>query len=262
VLVIDTHTHIGKSENSDFEISVDLLLRTMDRYGVDVSLVMPLPSVADFRSQHDLVAEACRAHPKRVFGVAQIPTHIGPDAYREEARRCIEDLGFVAFKFHTYHHGGPPLSAKGIMALDAAREFRLPLMVHTGPGAPWALPSMMIPAARKYPEVTLICAHSGMEIYADDAVVAAAECSNIILETSWTSPGKVLGFFRRFGADRVIMASDLPSNIAIQRAVFESIDLTAEQRYISLCSLPVKMFKLESKLSGWQDLRRDVWAGV
>lgn len=261
MLVIDTHTHIGRSENADFEITLDHLIRTMDRYGVDVSLVLPLPSIADFHSQHDLVAAACRSYPTRIFGVAQIPTHIGPRAYREEARRCIEDLGFVAFKFHTYHHGGPPMSAKGVMALEASREFGLPLMVHTGPGAPWALPSMMIPAARNYPDVTLICAHSGMEIYAEDAVVAASECSNIILETSWTSPGKVLSFFRKFGAERVIMASDLPPNVPIQKAVFESIEISDNDRYTSLCVVPVKLFKLESRVSGWQDRSRRAWSG-
>lgn len=249
-MIIDTHTHIGRSENSDYEITLEHLIHTMDRYGFDVSFVLPLPSVADFRGQHDIVADACKAHPGRIFGVASIPTHVGRKVYMEEARRCVEDLGFIGFKFHPYHHGGPPLSAKGILALDAAREFRLPLMIHTGPGAPWALPSMMIPAARKYPDVTLIAAHSGMEIYAEDALIAATECENIILETSWTSPGKVMLFIRQLGADRVVMASDLPSNVPIQKAIFDSLDLTKSERDTTLWHLPIKLFRLEGRLAG------------
>jgi len=252
VLVIDTHTHIGKSENADLGITADHLLAEMDRYGVDVSFVLPLPSIVDFRGQHDDIARVCAQHPQRLFGVVSIPPWAGRKAFDDEARRCVEELGFIGFKYHTYHYGGPLLSPKGLPVLEAADKYDMPLMVHTGSGAPWALPSMLIPAARKFPKVKIIAAHSGMEVYAEDAIVAAQECENIILETSWTSPGKVLAFIKTFGPKRVVMASDLPSNLCIQKAIFDWLPISEEEKYTILCSYPVELFKLQNRLSAWQ----------
>lgn len=60
-------------------------------------------------------------------------------------------------------------------------------MVHTGAGIPFALRSMVIPIARKFPDLNIVLAHGGNNISAGEALIVAQECDNVLLEPSWVS---------------------------------------------------------------------------
>ena len=91
-------------------------------------------------------------------------------------------------------------------------------MIHTGFDVPFTLPSLAIPRARQYPGLSLILAHAGESLYAEEALVAATECANITLETSWCNTGQIQGFIRTLGSGRVMMGSDLPENLPAELA--------------------------------------------
>jgi predicted TIM-barrel fold metal-dependent hydrolase len=246
MITIDTHCHIGKSENSGGGgIDGDALVRGMDRYGIGAAIVLPLPSIEDYESQHDLIARFAEKYPGRIFGAVCIRPQVGQERVYRETKRCVEELGFVAMKFHPMHHGGSPASPRGDTIFEVAQEFDLPVMSHTGPGAPWSLPSMLIPAARKYPSVTFIAAHAGMEIYAEDAGVAASVCDNILLDSAWTSPGATTRLIRDFGASRMMMSTDLPPNNSTETAKWRDLPISDAERQESLLDMPVRLFKLE-----------------
>ncbi|ASW55559.1 amidohydrolase family protein [Plantactinospora sp. KBS50] len=248
MIAIDTHCHIGHSQNSDSaDIGGDSLIRGMDRYGITAGIVLPLPSVEDHVSQHDEIARLADRYPGRIFGTVCIRPQLGQAAVYKETKRCVEELGFVAIKFHPMHHGGSPASPRGDTVFEVAQEFGLPVMCHTGPGAPWALPSMLIPAARKYPDVTFIAAHSGMEIYAEDAWVAGSVCDNILFDSAWTSPGRTAWLIRQLGAERMMMSTDLPTNNSTEMAKWRDLDITEEERATSLHHMPVRLFKLAER---------------
>lgn len=254
MIAIDTHCHIGKSQNSDSGgIDSDDLIRGMDAYGITAAIVLPLPSVEDHVAQHDMIARLAERYPDRIFGAVCIRPQLGEAAVYRETKRCVEELGFVGIKFHPMHHGGSPASPRGDTIFDVAREFKLPVMSHTGPGAPWALPSMLIPAARKYPDVTFVAAHAGMEIYADDAWVAGMVCENILFDSAWTSPGQTLRLIRAHGAARMMMSTDLPSNNSTEMAKWRDLPVTDEERNECLHHVPVRVFGLERH--GWDDSR-------
>ena len=245
-IVVDTHCHIGRSENSpENSITGESLIAGMDKFGITHAIVLPLPSVHDFRGDHDAIAEMAEQHPGRIFGCVCVPAQEGSAVVREETRRCVEEYGFVALKFHPFHHGGGPASVRGDMVFSAAREFDIPVMSHTGSGAPWSLPTQLIPAAQKYPEVNFIAAHSGQEIYADDALLAAKTCENIYLDSAWTSAGPVNKFIKAVGADRVMLSTDLPANNATEMAKWRHLPITPEQRIESLNTMPRRLFKLD-----------------
>ena len=257
MIIIDTHCHIGSSQNSDagVEIGGDDLVRGMDRYGITAAIVLPLPSVPDYVSQHDEIAQLAKRYPGRIFGTVCIPPQVGDKAVQQETRRCVEELGFVAIKFHPMHHGGSPASPRGDTIFDVASEFGLPVMSHTGPGAPWALPSMLIPAAQKYPDLKFIAAHSGMEIYAEDAWVAGLVCDNILFDSAWTSPGQTKRLLDAFGADRMMMSTDLPSNNSTELAKWRDLEISDKDRETSLHTMPVSLFKLDERgfnASDWE----------
>jgi predicted TIM-barrel fold metal-dependent hydrolase len=246
MIAIDTHCHIGKSENSaSGGIDGDELVRGMDRHGISAAIVLPLPSIEDFVSQHDLIARLAERHPGRIFGAVCIRPRVGQEIVHRETKRCVEQLGFVAMKFHPMHHGGSPASPRGDTIFEVAREFGLPVMSHTGPGAPWALPSMLIPAARKYPEVTFIAAHAGMEIYAEDAGVAGSVCDNILLDSAWTSTGATTKLIHQLGANRMMMSTDLPTNNATEMAKWRDLPISEAERNECLVNVPVRVFRLD-----------------
>ena len=94
--IFDTHTHVGYGLHSGRLQSAEQLLREMDRFGCDRSLVIPFPVVEDHRAAHDEIAAAVKAHPDRLSGAACV-NPFTPD-FRQELKRCRQQLGFVAMK--------------------------------------------------------------------------------------------------------------------------------------------------------------------
>ena len=86
----------------------------------------------------------------RFYGLASLTPHQDRDAYRREVERCVKQLKFVGVKIHTIGHSVNPLSEDADFVFQTASELGIPVMVHTGPGVPFALPALCIPPARKY----------------------------------------------------------------------------------------------------------------
>ena len=64
-----------------------------------------------------------------------------PEDYYEEARRCVQDLGFVALKITPIAHACHPSSKDAYYVYEVCRELKVPLMIHTGNGIPFADPT-------------------------------------------------------------------------------------------------------------------------
>jgi predicted TIM-barrel fold metal-dependent hydrolase len=241
--IVDAHAHLGKCNVFDLDISFDYLLETMDRNGVKTSLVQPFPGCEDPQKLHDEIAEVSNRYPGRFFGVGSINPHWG-DVCFNELRRCVKDLGFVAVKLHTIGHAMMPASKDGIRLCEVATELGVPLLVHTGPGVPFALPSMCLPIARKFPDLKIVLCHAGYAFYAAEAIIVAKEASNVYLEPSWCTSVQTRGMIRELGPDRVFMGSDLPDNLATEIAKAESIGLTEEELPAYLGDTAKKVFSL------------------
>src|SRR5258707_6490249 len=98
-MIIDVHSHLGWSDIFSAGVTEKELLETMERNGIDASLVMPAAG-SDPGRTHDAIADLCARHRGRIFGIASMTPLIGEDAYRREAVRCIRELGFKAIKLH------------------------------------------------------------------------------------------------------------------------------------------------------------------
>jgi len=117
-------------------------------------------------------------------------------------------------------------------------------MIHTGPGVPFALPSLALPMARKYPETPVVLAHAGYAIYTPEAQVAAMVADNIYLETSWTTSAQVAGLVRALGPERVMLGSDLPINTAPELAKYRSLGLADDVLRPLLAGTAARVFRL------------------
>ncbi|MGH9631104.1 MAG: amidohydrolase family protein, partial [Bryobacteraceae bacterium] len=142
--IYDTHTHIGRARHSGRVFTADQLLAGMDGYGVDRSMVIPFPVVDDYRAAHDEIGRAVRAHPDRLAGAACLYPFMPEPAFRDEVKRCAEELGFRALKLQPQYQALNPISSRSDFFFETAAEYSLPVICHTGSGVPFALPSLFI----------------------------------------------------------------------------------------------------------------------
>jgi predicted TIM-barrel fold metal-dependent hydrolase len=216
----------------------------MDESGVDATIVQPYPGAEDASRQHDLIADMCQRNPGRFYGLASLSPHGDHDAYRREVERCVKDLHFVGVKLHTIGHGVNPLSTDGDFVFATGHDLGIPVMVHTGPGVPFALPALCIPAARKYPGLKIVLAHAGFAVFSAEAQVAASVCGNLYLETSWCIVEDIRWMISTIGPDRVMMGSDLPSNVPVEVAKYKALELDPQVYARVMGGNAVDVFKL------------------
>lgn len=226
--IIDTHAHLGECCVFGLMGTEEEMFRRMEENCVDATIVQPFPGAKDFLHRHDEIAELCNKHPGRFFGMASLSPHSGREQYRREVERCVKELKFVGVKLHTIGHAVNPLSEDGNLVFETAHDLGIPVMVHTGLGIPFALPSLCIPAAQKYPGLKIVLAHAGWGIVSAEAQVAASVCDNLYLETSWCIGEDIRWMISTIGPHRVMMGADLPSNVPVEIAKYRALQLEAE----------------------------------
>lgn len=214
--IVDTHTHMGTARHSGRSATADDLLRGMDEQGVDRALAIPFPVVEDWRREHELIGAAVRAHPDRLMGAACLDPFIPEREFRDEVRRCREMYGFKALKLQPQYHGLNPMLKSSEFFFETALENGMVVVVHTGAGVPFALPSLCILPARKFPDLTIIIAHCGGGLFVHEAILAALMCPNVVLELSSLMPHQVLEVLSQVSADRLMIGSDLPENAVVE----------------------------------------------
>jgi predicted TIM-barrel fold metal-dependent hydrolase len=241
-VIVDSHQHLGRSMFSGVETTEAELQQAMERHSVDIALVMPQPTLDDVRPIHDRIAAFAASH--RIFGMASINPWWPDTEYAAEARRCVHDLGFVALKLHPLGHNIAPTHSEAEKVFRSAAELGVPVIVHTGLGSPWALPSLCIPPARHYPQVPIVLAHAGWGVYSAEAIVAAEVCPNIYLEPSWCPTYMVRQMIDRFGAGRVLFGSDHLTNLPVELVKYRSIGLSDIELSAVLGGTARTVFKL------------------
>ncbi len=238
----DTHTHLGAARHSGREHSVDTMLRSMDAVGIDKSLLIPFPVVEDHVQTHNRIAEAVRAHPDRFSGAACIYPFLPEREFIDEVRRCAEQLGMVALKLQPMYQALNPLSERSDFFFAAALEHKLTVIVHTGAGAPFALPSLYIMPARKFPELPIVLGHAGGGIYAAEAIVAASVCPNIFIELSSLMPHHIRDVLHHVAADRLMAGSDLPESAETESSKILTLEIRDEAKRDILWNTAERLF--------------------
>jgi len=240
--VYDTHTHLGSAFHSGRVMTADAMLAHMDEAGIDRSLLIPFPVVANYRVEHDLIAQAVREHPDRFSGALCIDPFLPEREVADEVRRGVEALGMRALKLQPQFCGLNPMSAKASWFFGLANEHRLPMIVHTGSGAPFALPSLLISPARQYPELPIVIGHGGSPVYYLEAIIAAEVCPNLYIDVSSLMPHHVLDILRHIDSTRVMAGSDLPESAGIELGKIVTLPVEESVRRNILWDTPRRLF--------------------
>lgn len=241
--IFDTHTHAGLARHTGRRQTIDGLLREMDRFGIDRSMVIPFPVVEDPRAAHDEIGRAVLAYPDRLAGAACLNPYIPADEYRDEVRRCREVYGFRALKLQPQYQAANPLWPTSKVVFETALENSLALIWHTGSGIPYSLPSLMMLPARDYPSLKIVLAHcGGGGILCSEAIIAALFCPNIYLELSSLMPNHILEVLSHVPAGRIMGGSDLPENLDVEFDKILGLEIAAEAKRKLLWETAISVF--------------------
>jgi len=215
-MIIDVHAHLGEDYVFDIAQTEQTLLDGYDACSVDKAIIQPFmyrPYLEDMRQAHDRIARFCKAHPGRFYGMASINPHFRPEDYEREAVRCMHELGFVGLKISTIGTATDPSSKDGLHVFEVARALGVPVMIHTGNGAPLADPVSAWNAIEQFPTVKTVLAHTGGNSMQQQAVLLAKKYDNVYLEPSWMPSVCIASMIQQVGASRVMFSSDEAGNL-------------------------------------------------
>lgn len=222
--IINAHCHLGHDYVFDEEETEEHLLEWHDKYNINTAIVQPFvsrPYIEDMQSYHDRINALCLKYPGKFYGMASINPHIRPEEYYKEAVRCIKELNFVGIKITPIAHAVNPASKDGLYVFEVATELKTPVMVHTGSGAPFSDPVILISVAESFREIPIVLAHGGTDLLFAQALYLAEKFDNVYLEPSWLNVLNLRKALGRVGAKKIMFSSDHCINIPVELAKYK-----------------------------------------
>ena len=211
-MIIDAHTHLFSS-NADAES--EKLLRTMDRVGIDRSILFP--SARNWEST-EIMIRIAQKHPDRFSAVGSVSPLERNRQMMEALRRWLSSGVICGVKFFLgYEHFYPvPQETKLKLFLDVIRGFDVPVIFHTGDTynkhgdalVKYAHPLAVDELAVAYPNLTIVIAHLGFPWIIDAAEVVYKN-KNVYADISGWAYGKTTGMQKRYFRQELMRARGL-----------------------------------------------------
>ncbi len=211
----DLHCHPASFGGRTPEESMAELVRLADRMGVEriciylSTLAHTDPTPDQLREHNDFILRCVNHFSHRVFGFVYVsPNHV--QASLDEINRCIRDGPMVGIKLWVARRANHPAIDP---IIERAAALRAVIFQHTwlktGGNLPGeSSPMDMAVLAARFPNVPLICGHTGgnWEI----GIRAIRQFANVSVDLAGSDP--TAGFtemaVRELGAGRVIYGSD------------------------------------------------------
>jgi len=249
-MIIDAHAHLGHDYVFDEESTEQELIRYYDKYQVDGAIVQPFisrPYIRDTEEIHNRIFKFCNRYPGRFWGMASINPHFSPEDYEKEANRCVKELGFVGIKITPIAHAVHPASNDGMHVFEVAKALGVPVMVHTGSGAPFADPISLVKVLQYFKDIKIILAHAGTDLFFQQALYLAREFDNVYMEPSWLSILNVRKAIKQIGVERIMFSSDHAINVPVELAKYKTLieDKDDLERVLSGTAIEVFNLKVE-----------------
>lgn len=213
----DVHSHMYRVPGDTPEQRVEYLVRLADRMGIERLILSQgysanlHPTVDQLREENDRVLRAVRRYPDRVYGSVYLsPVHL--DASLKEFDRCVRDgpmIGIGELEIDK-RCNAPELEP----IVERAVSMNAPILQHcwlkTGGNEPGeSSPADLAELARRHPDATFICAHTGGNW--EQGIRMIRDTKNICAEIAGSDPtsGFVEMAVRELGPERVVYGSDV-----------------------------------------------------
>lgn len=203
-------------------------------YSVVLAEVTPLTTGT---SSNEFVGEFCQGTPGLVPFCA-------PNPYLERdlvgsTERLVGKYGFRGIKIYPSYLPMSPSDSRLYPLYSLAQEARLPVMFHTGissfPGSrlKWSHPLLLDDVAVDFPELPLVLAHGGRDLWFAEAFSLARIHDNVYLEVSGLPAKRLLDYFPKLGVleGKVIFGTDFPVIPDLRAAVSAVRGLPLSERF-------------------------------
>ncbi len=186
---------------------VDDLLHAMDRNDISHSVICAIEPF--FLTE--LIAKSIADHPDRFSLFCAI------DPFHPDPAGRIKDILAVTpvhgLKVHPTLTGLNPSEPRMFRLMELAREYRLPVQVHTGTfpfdTGGWDDVALLEPVIRAFPEVVVVLCHTGWDQHRK-VLALGEQYENVHVETSWQPARVIRQAVRVLGVERVLFGSDYP----------------------------------------------------
>lgn len=240
--VWDVHAHFSGVTGKTPEERADQLLAFADRLGVDrLCLHMGMvwsqdPSPEDLERQNNDVLRALKHRPERLFGFVYLnPKHL--EKSLSELESCVADGPMIGVKLWVAQRcTAPELDP----IVRRATELKAVVLQHaylksTGNLPGESTPDDLAALARRHPEATIICGHTGAEW--ETGIRTLRACPNVYADLCGSDPtaGMAEMAVRELGAERVLYGSDCGGrSFASQLAKVTGADISLAARRLIL----------------------------
>lgn len=218
-MIIDTHTHVGRSLG--FDMKEEDILYMMKEYHIDHCIVSNSECVTHDHEQKPIPKEHLISQidsTQKVLRFARentgkISVAVWVNPYEEVAplENIIKDnLDIIcAIKFHPYHSRCRFDSTLIDHYIRLAQKYNLPVVTHTGNGECDDV-ELVYNVAQKYPDVNFVMVHMGLGTDNSKAIDLISKLPNLYGDTTWVSVESTLKFLQVCGNEKIVFGSDAP----------------------------------------------------
>ena len=220
-MLIDTHVHIGAI--LDFEMREEDVIYSMNRYGVDFSLVSGV-NAAEFDHNGQRIPDGLQTPQNQVFErtlrfARRYPDRIGVTPWMKLYAETPDD-GFIrlleenrelvyGLKLHPFHSRVAPDDPRAEAVYEIARKYHLPVVSHTG-GCEEARSVHLYNAALKHPDINFVMVHMDLGSDNSEAIELLGKADNLYGDTTWVPVKSTLKAIERWGSGKILFGSDNP----------------------------------------------------
>lgn len=194
----------------------------MDTLGVEKAVIMPFndPWLMSMEftidAVHKNLYEMKQSYPGKFYAFADIDTRSTPAESVEAIRQAIVEYGLDGIKIHPNNTGIDLDSDHNQPIFAFAQEHRIPVAIHSYPNTEndRSAAYRIVNVLEEYPDLTVIVSHMGAHQWEQLLPTRAYVDISAILPDYVRTYGtpKTNEILRKFGADRLIFATDYPDS--------------------------------------------------
>lgn len=256
-----------------FEENSDDLVAAMDQHGIDKALTQL--TAGDM--SNDMIVEAVKKHPDRLYGQLRVGQNQVNTAYAEdsaavraraaeEIKRGVEELGLIAVGTTSARGFTKEIHPERIAddlapIMEAVNKYKIPIEFPTAwsqfrGGLYYGNPEWVDEVAGRYPQVPIILSKMGRSVtfYFEMAMMVAMRNSNIYFDIVGTSSEHLRQAAETIGANRILFGTDWsgtwrwvvhPEDVYTRhKRIVEESGLSDEQKQWIYWRTANKVFKL------------------
>ncbi len=220
-MIIDSHTHIGEILN--FSMPENMLLKSMDKYGIDFSICS---NILGTESDHNQIlidkekqVSQLDVNTQMIRFAKENKSKIGAMLWIKPFTECC-DKNFenlikenrdviYGIKVHPYHSKEAFNSLKTQEYFKLASKYGITVVTHTANDYE-SSPKLVYEMAKKYSDVNFVMYHMGLGTDNYEAIDLISTLPNLYGDTAWVKVEKVIHAIKKCGSQKILFGTDNP----------------------------------------------------